>query len=127
MSEVPGELLYNADHDWVLVDDGVGICGITDYAQGELGDIVFVELPEVDEDLEAEEAFSTIESVKAASDIFMPVSGTITEQNEALEDRPELINESPYTDGWIIKIKMSNPAELDSLLSASDYKQAIGE
>lgn len=125
--EIPKELLYTEEHEWVLLDDTTNIAtiGITDYAQRELGDIVFVELPNVNDEVKQMDAFGTIEAVKAVSDLFSPVSGTITEVNTLLEERPELINQDPYDKGWMIKIQISDPAELDALMNADDYKKHI--
>ncbi len=123
--EIPKELLYTEEHEWVLIEDDIATIGITDYAQGELGDIVFVELPAVDDAVTQMEPFGTIEAVKAVSDLFSPVSGTVVEVNELLQDQPELINQSPYDQGWMIKVKLSAPAELDGLLSPEDYKKHI--
>ena len=122
---VPKDLLYTEEHEWVLVEDDVATIGITDYAQGELGDIVFVELPAVDDEIKQMEPFGTIEAVKAVSDLFAPVTGTVVEVNALLEDQPEIINASPYDDGWMIKVKLANPSELDSLMSAEAYTQHI--
>ncbi|MBC8182722.1 glycine cleavage system protein GcvH [candidate division KSB1 bacterium] len=123
--ELPKELKYTDEHEWVLVEDNVATIGITDYAQGELGDIVFVELPSVDDEIKQADPFGTIEAVKAVSDLFSPVSGKIVGVNEMLEDQPEIINASPYDEGWMIKVELSDVSELDSLLSADDYKQQI--
>jgi len=123
--EIPKELKYTDEHEWVLVEDNVATIGITDYAQGELGDIVFVELPKVDDEVKQADPFGTIEAVKAVSDLFSPVSGKIVAINEMLQDQPEIINASPYDKGWMIKIEVSDVSELDSLLSAEDYKQQI--
>ncbi len=117
---IPENLKYTREHEWVKIEDDVITVGITDYAQKELGDIVFVELPEVDEEFDGDESFSTIESVKAASDIFMPVGGTIIEVNEDLEDNSAFINEDPYG-SWIVKIKVREEGDLDDLLSAEEY------
>ncbi len=124
---IPKELKYTESHEWVRVEDGVAVVGITDHAQHELGDIVFVELPEIDAEYGAGEAAATVESVKAASDIYSPLSGRVVEVNEALEDSPELVNKSPYGDGWIFKIEISDPSELDALLDADAYAKHIGE
>ncbi|MDR9398005.1 glycine cleavage system protein GcvH [Salibacter sp.] len=121
----PEELKYTKDHEWIKVDGDVAIVGITDYAQSELGDIVYVEVETEGEELDREEVFGTIEAVKTVSDLFMPVSGEVVEFNESLEDDPETVNNDPYNDGWIIKIKMSNSSELDDLISASDYKEEV--
>ncbi|MBT8253697.1 MAG: glycine cleavage system protein GcvH [Flavobacteriaceae bacterium] len=124
---IPSELKYTKDHEWIRIgDDDVVVVGITDFAQGELGDIVYVEVETVDESLEAEEVFGTVEAVKTVSDLFLPVSGEIIEFNESLEDEPEKVNDDPYGEGWMIKIKCSDPSQLDGLLSAEDYKALIG-
>jgi len=123
---VPAELKYTKDHEWVKVDGNIATIGITDFAQGELGDVVFVEVETEGEDLDKEETFGTIEAVKTVSDMFMPVSGKIIEFNPELEDAPETINSDAYGSGWIIKIEMSDTSELDNLLSASDYEAQIG-
>ncbi len=123
MSETPEDLKYVASHEWVKVDDdGVATVGITDFAQSELGDVVFVELPEVGTEVSARDEISVVESVKTASDLYAPVSGEVLAVNEALQDTPELINSQPYDGGWIFKIKMSDDAELEDLLSADEYK-----
>jgi len=122
---IPDNLFYTKEHEWVKVEGDIATVGITDFAQKELGDIVFVEVETVEEDLDTEEAFGTIEAVKTVSDMFMPVSGTVTELNEILEDEPETINKDPYGDGWIIKIKMSDSLQVDGLLSADAYKELI--
>ena len=123
---IPAELKYTKDHEWISIDGDNAIIGITDYAQGELGDIVYVEIEALGEELEKEEIFGSVEAVKTVSDLFLPVSGEITELNEGLEDNPELINDDPYGEGWIIKMKISNQSELSDLLSADDYKEQIG-
>lgn len=123
---IPSELKYTKDHEWVLLEGDVATVGITDFAQGELGDIVYVEVETVDETLEAEEIFGTVEAVKTVSDLFLPLSGEIIEFNEALEDEPEKVNADPYGDGWMIKIKCSDLSQADGLLSADDYKALIG-
>lgn len=126
MSSIPENLKYAESHEWVLDNgDGTVTIGITDHAQDLLGDVVYVELPEVGLDTTATEQFSLIESVKAASDIYAPVSGEVIEVNESLEDAPELINEAPFTDAWIAKIKLSDSSELDKLLDASGYSASI--
>ena len=122
---IPDNLFYTKEHEWLKVEGYIATVGITDFAQKELGDIVFVEVETVEEDLDIEEAFGTIEAVKTVSDMFMPVSGTVTELNETLEDAPETINSDPYGDGWIIKIKMSDSSQLEGLLSADAYKELI--
>lgn len=123
---VPADLKYTKDHEWVKVDGDEATVGITDFAQGELGDIVYVEIETEGETIDANEVFGTVEAVKTVSDLFMPLSGEIVAVNEDLEDTPEKVNESPYEDGWMIKIKLSDLSELDSLLSADDYKEHIG-
>lgn len=123
---LPADLKYTKDHEWVKVEGDVITVGITDFAQGELGDIVYVEVETVDETLDAEEVFGTVEAVKTVSDLFLPVSGEIIEFNEALEDEPELVNSDPYGAGWMIKVKCSDVSQLDELMSADDYKTLIG-
>jgi glycine cleavage system H protein len=115
------ELKYTKDHEWVMVDDDIATVGITDYAQGELGDIVFVELPEAGTGVTQAEAFGTIEAVKTVADLYAPVSGEITEINSRIESEPGIINSDPYGEGWFVKIKMSDAGELDNLLSYNDY------
>ena len=122
---VPKNLKYTNDHEWVNVDGDIATIGITDFAQGELGDIVYVEVDTLKETLEKEEVFGTVEAVKTVSDLFMPISGEIIEFNESLETTPEKVNETPYEDGWMIKIKISNASELDDLLSPEDYENTI--
>lgn len=123
---IPAELKYTKDHEWVSVEGDFATVGITDFAQGELGDIVYVEVETLDETLEMEAVFGTVEAVKTVSDLFLPVSGEIIEFNDALEGEPELVNSDPYGQGWMIKIKISNPSELEELLSAEDYAAIIG-
>ena len=123
---IPAELKYTKDHEWIKIEDDIITIGITDFAQSELGDIVYVEVETVDETLEAEEVFGTVEAVKTVSDLFLPVSGEIIEFNEALEDEPESVNTDPYGDGWMIKVKCSAVSQLDGLMSADDYKALIG-
>ena len=118
---IPAELKYTKDHEWVRMDGDIAIVGITAFAQGELGDIVYVEIETVGESLDREEIFGSIEAVKTVSDLFMPLSGEILELNEALESNPELVNSDPYGEGWMVKIKVSNRSELDELLGAEDY------
>ena len=122
---IPSELSYTKDHEWIRVEGDVAIIGITDFAQGELGDIVYVEVETVDETMDREEVFGTVEAVKTVSDLFLPLSGEIIEFNEALEDEPEKVNTDPYGEGWMVKVKISEPSEIDDLLSASDYKALI--
>ena len=119
--------LYRKDHEWILVQDNVGTIGITDYAQHELGDVVYVDLPEVGDTFEANEPFGSVESVKAVSEIFCPVSGEILEVNSKLEESPELINQSPHEKAWMIKIRLTNPDELKELLSAEEYEEYLQE
>lgn len=124
--EIPEGLNYTKDHEWAKVEGNVVTVGITDYAQGELGDVVFVELPEVGKVVEKEQSFGTIEAVKAVADLFSPVSGEVVEVNEALKDAPETINNDCYGGGWMIKIKANVPQEFESLLDAAAYKQMLG-
>ncbi|MFQ6111888.1 MAG: glycine cleavage system protein GcvH [Nitrospinota bacterium] len=125
--EFPEELKYTKEHEWLRVEGNRAVVGITEYAQSELGDVVYVELPEVDTEVEQHATFGQVESVKAVSDLYAPVSGTVVEVNESLNDEPELINSDPYEDGWIMVIHMSDPSELDDLLSAEDYQAYISE
>lgn len=122
---IPAELKYTKDHEWVKVDGDTITIGITDFAQSELGDIVYVEVETVDETLDAEDVFGTVEAVKTVSDLFLPVSGEVIEFNESLEDEPEKVNTDPYGEGWMVKVKVANASELDLLLSAEDYKALI--
>lgn len=122
---VPNDLFYTENHEWISVDGKEAVVGITEHAEDELGDIVFVELPSVEEELGQFEEFGVIESVKAVSDVFMPVSGIILEVNEELMDQPELINEDPYGVGWLIKIEVKDKSELDDLMDSSEYKEFI--
>ena len=124
---VPSDLRYTADHEWVKIDGDIATVGVTDFAQRELGDIVFVEVETEGEQLEAEEVFGTIEAVKTVSDLILPLAGEVIEFNEALEDDPALINSDPFGDGWIIKLKMSNVADFESLMDAEAYKNTIGK
>jgi len=123
---IPSELKYTKDHEWIKIDGDVAIVGITDFAQGELGDIVYVEVETVGEALEQEEIFGTVEAVKTVSDLFLPLTGEIIEFNENLESDPELVNSDPYGEGWMIKIKISDSSQIDSLLTADGYKEVIG-
>ncbi len=123
----PEDYLYSKDHEWVLVHDSTATIGITDYAQHELGDVVYVDLPEVGDTFEANEPLGSVESVKAVSEVFTPVGGEITEVNTELEENPELINESPHQKAWLVKIRLSNPEELKGLLSAEQYEEYIQE
>jgi len=124
--EIRSELKYTKDHEWVEVEGNQARVGITDYAQGELGDIVYVEIETLDESLEKEEVFGSVEAVKTVSDLFLPVSGKVIEINQNLEDSPELINEDPYEKGWIIRMEIDNPEELKDLLDSESYKKLIG-
>ena len=126
MSNIPSDLKYAKSHEWVHVSGDTATVGITDHAQAELTDIVFVELPAVGRKVKAGEACAVVESVKTASDIYSPISGEIVEQNQPVTDNPALVNTEPYAGGWFFKIKLSNPAELDALLSPEDYKKQIG-
>ena len=123
---IPSELKYTKDHEWIRVEGDTIMVGITDFAQSELGDIVYVEVETLDETLDIDEVFGTVEAVKTVSDLFLPVSGEIIEFNETLEDEPEKVNNDPYGEGWMIKIKCSDVSQLDDLLSAEDYKAIIG-
>ena len=123
----PEELKYTKDHEWIKIDGDTATIGITDYAQGELGDIVYVEVETEGEELDQNEVFGTIEAVKTVSDLFLPVAGEVLELNEELEDAPENVNEDPYGKGWIIKLKISDSSQLEELLSAEDYKKEIGQ
>ena len=122
---VPKNLKYTNDHEWVKIEDGIATIGITHFAQGELGDIVYVEVDTIGESLGKEEVFGSVEAVKTVSDLFMPISGEIIEFNESLESNPEKVNENPYENGWMIKIKVSAISELDDLLSPEDYENTI--
>ena len=123
---VPADLKYSKDHEWVNIDGDVATIGITDFAQGELGDIVYVEVETLDETLDKDEVFGTVEAVKTVSDLFLPLSGEIIEFNENLESEPEKVNSDPYGEGWMIKVKLSNPEEIDELLDDAAYKEVIG-
>ncbi|MCO5725662.1 glycine cleavage system protein GcvH [Robiginitalea marina] len=123
---IPSELKYTKDHEWVRVEGDVATIGITDFAQGELGDIVYVEVETLDETLDKEEVFGTVEAVKTVSDLFLPVSGEIIAFNEALEEEPEKVNEDPYGEGWMIRVRMSDPSELEALMDADAYKELVG-
>ena len=122
---IPENLKYTKDHEWIKAEGGEATIGITDYAQGELGDIVFVEIETLGEQLKQADIFGSIEAVKTVSDLFMPAGGEITAVNETLEDNPEKINSDPFGDGWLIKIKLNDPAEVDGLLDAAQYKELI--
>lgn len=127
MSNVPENLKYTKEHEWVLVDDGVAIVGITDHAQSELGDITFVELPEEESEIGASDEAASVESVKASSPVYSPVSGLIVEVNSDLEETPENLNQDPYDSGWLFKVEMTKPAELDELMSAAEYTEYLAE
>ena len=122
---IPEELKYTEEHEWVRIEDNIAIVGITDFAQGELGDIVYLEIDTLDSQIDFNEVFGTVEAVKTVSDLFMPIAGKVIEVNPNLEDKPELVNEDPYGEGWIIKIDISEQSQIDSLLSPSDYKNLI--
>ncbi len=123
---IPSDLKYTKDHEWIRIEGDTATVGITDFAQGELGDIVYVEVETLDETLEKEEVFGTVEAVKTVSDLFLPLSGKIVAFNEALEDEPEKVNSDPYGEGWMIKIKLSDPSEIEDLLSDAAYKELVG-
>ena len=123
---VPTDLKYTKDHEWVKVDGDIVTVGITDFAQSELGDIVYVEVDTLDEELEADAVFGTVEAVKTVSDLFLPLAGEIIEFNESLEEEPEKVNDDPYGEGWMIKIKVADTSDLETLLSADEYKEIIG-
>ncbi len=123
---VPSELKFTKDHEWVRVEGGVAVVGITDFAQSQLGDIVFVDVPSVGETVAQHAVFGTIEAVKTVSDLFCPVSGEVAEFNGALDDAPDAVNRDPYGEGWIIRVAMSDPSQVDGLLSADDYKALVG-
>lgn len=122
---VPEGLLYTKDHEWVKIDGNTATVGITDFAQGELGDIVYIEIETLDEEVAQEEVFGTVEAVKTVSDLFMPLSGIVKDFNSVLEDTPEKVNEDPYGEGWIIKIDMEDPTNTEGLLSAADYQALV--
>jgi glycine cleavage system H protein len=123
----PLNLKYTKDHEWVLIENDIATVGITNFAQGELGDIVYVEVDTVGEKFDAEEVFGSIEAVKTVSDLFLPLSGEIIEFNELLESEPEKVNDDPYGEGWMIKVQISDSSEIDNLMSAEDYKTMVGE
>jgi glycine cleavage system H protein len=125
--EFPEDLKYSKEHEWVLVEDNVATVGITDFAQDQLGDIVFVEMPAIGDKVSKEDAFGVVESVKAVSDIYAPVSGKVLEVNDDLPDNPEMVNEDPYGDGWMIKIEMNDPEELQDLMTAAEYEEYVAE
>lgn len=123
---IPSDLKYTKDHEWVKLEGDIATIGITDFAQSELGDIVYVEVETVDETLEAEEIFGTVEAVKTVSDLFLPISGEIIEFNSSLEDEPEIVNSDPYGAGWMVKVKCSDVSQVDGLMSSEAYKELIG-
>ena len=123
---IPEELKYTKDHEWILIKDGIATIGVTDFAQNELGDIVYVEIETVDEELAEGDVFGSVEAVKTVSDLFMPLTGKVIELNELLEDKPELVNEDPYGQGWMIKVNIDNKDEIDHLLNSNSYMQLIG-
>jgi len=122
---IPEELKYTEEHEWVKIEDNIATIGITDFAQGELGDIVYLEIDSLDSEIALNEVFGTVEAVKTVSDLFMPIGGKVIEMNSSLEDKPELVNEDPYGEGWIIKIDISDLSEVDNLLSPEEYKNMI--
>ena len=122
---IPEELKYTEEHEWVRIENDIAVVGITDFAQGELGDIVYLEIDTLDSQIDSNEVFGTVEAVKTVSDLFMPITGKVIEVNPSLEDKPELVNEDPYGKGWIIKIHITEESQIDSLLSPSDYKNLI--
>lgn len=122
---IPENLKYSKEHEWVRVEGDIAIIGITDFAQSELGDIIYVDVETVGDELDANEIFGTVEAVKTVSDLFLPLTGEVLELNERLEDEPELVNNDPYGDGWMIKLKMADASELDNLLDAAGYKAEI--
>ena len=124
---VPSEFKYSKEHEWVKVEGNTATIGITEYAQGELGDIVFVELPDVDDEINEGDTFGSVESVKTVSELYAPVSGKIVETNDELEDSPEFVNESPYEKAWMVKVELSDESQLDELLSTEQYSEMIGE
>jgi glycine cleavage system H protein len=127
MANVPEDLHYSKDHEWVRVEGNIATIGITDYAQNSLGDVVYVEVSKPGDELAANESFGSVESVKAVSELFTPVSGVVSEQNESLQDEPEAVNTDPYGEGWMIRVKMSSPGEVDSLLTAAEYEDFTKE
>ncbi|MBL7872243.1 MAG: glycine cleavage system protein GcvH [Cyclobacteriaceae bacterium] len=124
---IPAGLKYTKDHEWIKMEGDLATIGITDFAQGELGDIVYVDISSVGQTIKQHDVFGTVEAVKTVSDLFMPISGTVSEFNKGLESGPEKVNSDPYGEGWMVKVKISNPAEADGLLSADQYKELIGK
>src|SRR6202012_3248080 len=125
--EFPAELKYTKDHEWIKIDGNKATIGITEFAQRELGDIVYIDIPSIGKEVSHEDVFGTVEAVKTVSDLFMPVAGTVLEVNPVLDTKPELVNTDPYGEGWMVKISLANAADVDGLLSADDYKSIIGE
>jgi len=123
---IPEELRYTEEHEWVKLNGNVATVGITDFAQSELGDIVYLEIDTLDSEINSNDVFGTVEAVKTVSDLFMPVNGKVIEVNSSLEDNPEVVNDDPYGEGWIIKIEVSNPSDIDALMSSEEYKNLIG-
>ena len=123
---IPSELKYTKDHEWVKIDGDTAIVGITDFAQSELGDIVYVDVDTLDDTVEKDEVFGSVEAVKTVSDLFMPITGEVIAFNEALEDNPESVNSDPYGEGWMIKVKIDDPSQIDELLNAEAYKELVG-
>lgn len=122
---VPSNLKYTKDHEWVKLEGDVATIGITEYAQEQLGDIVYVDIESLDDEVDAEETFGSVEAVKTVADLFMPVAGTVIEANEALEDEPELVNSDPYGKGWMVKVKVNNVADVEALMSAAEYEELV--
>ena len=123
---IPEELRYTEEHEWVKLDGNIATIGITDFAQSELGDIVYLEIDTLDAEINSSEVFGTVEAVKTVSDLFMPVNGKVVDVNSSLEDNPEAVNDDPYGEGWIIKIEVSNPSDIDALMNSEEYKNLIG-
>ena len=123
---IPEELRYTEEHEWVKLDGNVATIGVTDFAQSELGDIVYLEIDSLDTEINSNEVFGTVEAVKTVSDLFMPVNGKVVDVNSSLEDNPEAVNDDPYGEGWIIKIEVSNPSDIDALMNSEEYKNLIG-
>ena len=124
--EIRENLKYTKDHEWISIDGDIATVGITDFAQSELGDIVYLEIDSLDTEINSNEVFGTVEAVKTVSDLFMPVNGRVIDINSSLEDSPEVVNDDPYGEGWIIKIEVSNPSDIDTLMSSKEYKKLIG-
>jgi glycine cleavage system H protein len=125
MANIPEELRYSKDHEWVGVEDDIATIGITDYTQHSLGDVVYIDMPRVGDKFASHEAFGSVESVKAVSEIVIPVAGEVVEVNDGLNDTPESVNQNPYTDGWMVKVKMDNPGDADAMLSAIEYEEYL--